>query len=297
MTESKRALVTGASGYIGSWIAQTLAGDGWTVAGLTRRDVVPVEPQPSRVTMYHVGRDYSTVLRAFEQMRPDVVFHLASVSLAMPGPEDVSSMIDANVLLVAQLADAMVATGVKCLVNAGTYWQYAHDGTVRPTTFYAATKQAAEVVLDYHTTRGIRVVTLVLHDVYGPNDPRPKLIPLLAGLAADASPVDLTAGTQTVDYVHVEDVSRAFVQAADWLLDRGAVRHERFMVRGQRPLALRNVVDLLADVRGVRLPIRWGKRPTRDHDIQEPWLSGAPVPGWTPRITLEEGFRQLLDQG
>jgi nucleoside-diphosphate-sugar epimerase len=295
MTEKPRALVTGATGYIGSHVARALAASGWAVAGLTRKPVSAAGAADSNgIRLYSVSESFATVRDAVESAAPNIVFHLAALSIANPSPADVDSMIRSNVLLLAQVAEAMRETGSRSLINTSTYWQFASDGSVRPLTLYAATKQAAESIIDFHVGRGLRAVTIILHDVYGPIDPRPKLLSQLAAIDPDAAPMDLSAGTQIVDYVYIDDVARAFVDAATRLLTNPSAAHERFVVRGQRPLALRSVVELLATTRGVTLPLNWGGRPSRDYDIQVPWLGGLPVPGWRPEVTLEEGLARLV---
>lgn len=295
MAERLRALVTGASGYVGSHVVRALASGGWEVAALTRRHVASDgERDATGVAMFTADGSFESVRLAVEKVRPTVVFHLAANTTAVPRADDVDPMLRSNVLLLAHLAEAVRLANTPCLVNTGTYWQFAPDGSARPNTLYAATKQAAESILDLHASRGLRVATLILHDVYGPADPRPKLLGQLAAVDPGAAPIDLSAGTQTVDYVYVDDAARAFVCAADWLRAKTSAGHERFVVRGQRPLTLREVVGLLAAARGVTLPIRWGLRPASDHDIHDPWLGGTPVPGWKPQVSLEQGLLRMV---
>jgi len=286
-----RALVTGATGFVGSHLLRHLRDSGWQVAVLTRK--------PTGTQSYLYSGETAEVMHAVADFQPDTVFHLASLFLAQHTPEQVTPLIACNVLLGTQLLEAMHAAGVRSLVNAGTGWQNFAGDAYLPVNLYAATKQAFEDILLYYVeTAGLRAVTLKLFDSYGPGDTRRKLLRLLLDCLRTGEPLGMSGGDQVLDLAHVDDICRAFLRgaelAAGLVADPSQTATAVYAVSGGQRRTLRAVVETLEQAAGRLLPIEWGARPYRDREVMVPW-SGPPVPGWQPAITLENGLRALLD--
>jgi nucleoside-diphosphate-sugar epimerase len=161
-------------------------------------------------------------------------------------------------------------------------------------SLYAATKQAFEALLDFYIdAHGFRAITLKLFDTYGPRDPRPKLLSLLATAAATGVALDLSAGEQLIDLVYIDDVVEAFVLAGQRLLSGASGASETYAVSSGSPVPLRQLVAQYAAVTGAQLNLRWGARPYRAREVMVPWNTGAALPGWAPTVSLEEGFRRV----
>lgn len=296
-TSAQRALVTGATGFIGGNLTRTLLEQGWPVSCLVRfgSDTSRL-PKGADLLVYDPSLGPRGLAELLRGVRPAVVFHLASRFLAGHTPEDISDLIASNVQFGAELLEAMSLSETSLLVNAGTSWQHYESRDYSPVNLYAATKQAFEALLQYYVeAAGVRAITLKLFDTYGPKDPRAKLMHLLGRVAASAQPLAMSPGEQLIDLVHVDDVIQAFLLAAQRLLDGGVIGAECYGVSSGRPLPLRDLVAVYARVSKRQLNIDWGGRPYRNREVMVPWSTGASLPEWHPTISLEEGIRRLLD--
>jgi nucleoside-diphosphate-sugar epimerase len=234
------------------------------------------------------------LLGIVESVRPQSVFHLASLFIAEHQLDQVEPLIASNVLFGTQLLEAMRAADVHRMVNVGTSWQHFHSDRVRPSCLYAATKQAFQDILDFYTDAyGMRVVTLKLFDTYGAGDPRKKLFYLLRNAYKTGAPLAMSAGEQLVDLVHIDDVIEAFKIAEARLCFGTEAQHEVYSVSSGSPLPLRGIVELYDEIIGHGLRIDWGARPYRSREVMIPWDGNPGLPDWTPKVSLADGLARM----
>jgi nucleoside-diphosphate-sugar epimerase len=288
---SPRAVVTGATGFIGGHLVHRLLREGWEVAVLTRSSSRVEDEFLRRCEVLLVDGDQQDLAPRVRRFAPDACFHLATHFVGVHEPEDVGPLVTANIELGTRLADALSACGDVAFVNTGTVWQH-HDGRAYgPSSLYAATKQAFAAVLQFFAEcTSLRAVTVELPDTYGPGDERVKLLQLLERAHRTGRPLQLSPGAQLVDFVHVDDVVRALVQAVP-LAGPSAPSYSI----GGRPMTVREFVAVVGEVLGSDVPVEWGARDYRPREMMHPWRYFPPLPGWVPTIDLREGLVAVLE--
>jgi nucleoside-diphosphate-sugar epimerase len=294
---ARRALLTGASGFIGARLAQRLLDEGWEVHLVLRPDSASAA-LPAPTPRLHVHRHDGSTMGLVDIMRaaaPQAVFHLASLFLAQHQPQDVERLVQANLLFSTQLAEAMAQCDVRLLVNTGTSWEHYEDADYDPVCLYAATKHAFSALLHYYAAcHGLRVATLKLFDTYGPGDTRPKVLNLLKRIANEGSQLAMSPGGQLIDLVYIDDVLDAYVQAWQVLADgTQAEPMADYGVSSGAPLPLRDLAALYAQVSGKPLAIDWGGRPYRPREVMVPWTRYQRLPGWQPKVALADGLARF----
>jgi nucleoside-diphosphate-sugar epimerase len=286
-----RALITGATGFLGGWLARRLVAAGWKV------DLV-VRPQSSikRLTglnaVVHVDDGLTPMHELVTAAAPDVCFHLAGYFIGTHTDSDIRRLVNDNVLFGTRLVDALSARGECRLVNLGTNWQNAGDESYHPAALYAATKQAFQDILQFYSEADrLKVATLKLFETYGPSDPRPKIVNLLLRAAATGRPLPVSPGEQLIDLVHVDDVASACVAAAGDLARNPQRSQQVYAVSSGAPVRLRKLVRDIEGIIGREVPVEWGKRSYRKREMFEPWDIAPAVPSWSPTVSLVEGIR------
>lgn len=290
-----KALLTGATGYLGGGLATALVADGHEVVAVVRTssDTTWLASLLGEARVLRYTDEPGSIESLVGSAGADAAFHLAACQDQGRGPESVRALVETNVLFGARFAEACATSGVAAFVSAGTYSTHATGGPeYHPASVYAATKRAFEDILAFYAgASSMRCITLELTDTYGPHDPRGKFLRLVAEASAAGQPLGATAGEQYVSLVHADDVADAFVHAAQGLL-AGDIAPGTYSVIADEILSLRAVVDVWREVTGREVDVRWGERPYPAGQIMRPFTERR-LPGWSPSVTLSNGLAQV----
>lgn len=228
-----RAIVTGGAGFIGSTLVdalQTLDFEVLVLDNLARGSIVNLDDafkRGAQLTQLDV-RDASAVGAAFAEFQPQLVFHLAAQIDVRSSMGDPGYDASVNVLGAINVFAASLVAGVQRVVNTSTGGAIYGETSVlptpetvapRPISAYGVSKLTAEQYARWFwQANGLDVVTLRYGNVYGPRqDPRGEagVIAIFCDrLLSGRRPTVFGDGTQTRDYVFVNDVAEANIAAA-----------------------------------------------------------------------------------
>ena len=241
-----RALVTGASGFIGGRLCALLVAEGHEVAALVRRP--GSEPAGTRPAVADLG-DGPALAGAVGEERPDVVFHLAA---EIATARDEQRLRAVNVDGTRRLVEACRGAGGPLLVFASTVVTgdaggrlLTEDEPLPVQTPYGRSKQDGErIVLE----SGLPAVVLRPSHVYGPGGWFAEEI--VGRIRAPGRLAVVGRGRNLWDVVHVDDVCSALLAAAS----QPAARGEIFHCADDEPIAYRDFMALTARALGVGRP-------------------------------------------
>jgi nucleoside-diphosphate-sugar epimerase len=287
----RRALVTGASGFIGGSLVQRLRAEGAEVHAVSR--TVRVDPD----VRWHEAdlADPAAVQRLVSGVQPELVFHLAGESRAARDLGLVLPTFHANLVSTVNLLAAAADTGCARVVLAGSL-EAPVDGVAAASSPYAVSKWAAAVYgRMFSDLYKLPVVTLRIFMTYGPGqqDVR-KLVPYVTLSLLRGERPKLTSGRREVDWVYVDDVADAHIAAAlgDGLRDGGAAD-----VGTGRLVSIRSLVEQLVEIVDPELEPEFGavedraSEQVRAADVE----AAAATLGWRPQVSLEEGLRRTVE--
>ncbi len=299
-----RVLITGASGYVGSNLAQYLTkSDGYKVFALVRptSDTSRLKMMGHKVELIEYALTPDSIEQAVAQAHPDVVVHLAALMILSPRPDQIKQLIDANILFGTLLVDAMVHHEARAMVNTGTFWEHMDDMEhYCPVNLYASSKRAFQDILKYYEcAEYLRFITLELHSVYGPYDPRPKILSLFKKSAISSEPVKLSPGNQVLDFVHIDDVVRAYEKAMWYVYNNKDCSSATVPIGSGNGLSLRKMAEVYEDCIKRPLNIEWEGISYRPREVMKSIANLGPakeILGWQPDFDIKSGIEHMLQE-
>lgn len=217
-----RALVTGATGFIGRYLVRELLDRGWQVICLSREQRIPTTPY---VTSLCVDFGSPESLRRHESSlgQLDAVFHLAALLPDRTEGYNPEPYIAVNTLGTAALLRMSVNIKVPVfifmsslsLIGKPLHLPITEEHPVQPEHPYFVSKLAAEHLCEQASkTHGLRAVSLRLTSPYGPGMAENTVLPRFVRAAIASEDITIHGtGQRTQNFVHVSDVVKACMLA------------------------------------------------------------------------------------
>lgn len=309
----KRALVTGAGGFIGSHLTEALVRSGVKTRALvhynSRGDwgqLALVDPAVRSEVEVLLGdiRDRSAMLQAVEGC--ELVFHLAALIGIPYSYQAVESYVDTNIRGTLNLLEACRACGVERMLHTSTSEVY---GTAQYTPIderhslhaqspYAASKVGADqLAYSYFAAFGVPVVIMRPFNTFGPRQSTRAVIPTIIAQALAGDRVHLGSTTPVRDFLYVADNARGYLAAA--AAEPAGVCGEVFNLGTGRGVTIGQVVELVGRHLGRSLEVvssEERQRPPQSEVFQ--LLASAEKTskqlGWQPQVSLETGLAETI---
>jgi len=265
---NKTVLITGHTGFKGSWLSQWLEMLGANVVGYS----IDIPTTPSHfellkdLSLHHtIGdiRDKKALLTLLEQHRPDFIFHLAAQPIVSTSYNDPIETFSTNAIGTATLLDALhihnqacvciVITSDKCYENVEWTWGYRETDQLGGKDPYSASKAAAEIV--YHSyfhsflkNSPIKSATVRAGNVIGGGDWAKDRIVVDTMLAySQNKSVEIRSPNATRPWQHVLEPLSGYLHLAHQLTLNASLNGESFNF-GPRAEQNRSVAELITDL-------------------------------------------------
>jgi UDP-glucose 4-epimerase len=301
-----RTLITGGAGFLGAALANRLVDEAHTV--LVLDDLTAGDPRRLHPEVLLTRGDVRDVPKLWTLLQGvDCVYHLAArvrVPESIHYPSDYSAV---NVGGTVALMEAMRDTGVRRVVFASSgalYGEQAHQPvherqTPNPNSPYGVSKLAAEYyVSTLGTLYDIETVSLRIFNAFGPGQELPPSYPpvvpqLLRQAQSGGSLVIFGDGTQTRDFVFVDDVLDALMTAAVATDVNRAVIN----IGSGRELSINELAAQVALVSGKKVNVLHNPgQPGGVSRLVADVGMARQLLGWRPCTELEQGLRLTLER-
>lgn len=296
-------LVIGAGGFIGANLFHCLRKVRDDVFGTVRRaGLWRLEDVPSKFLPAVNLLDPNSVRSVLHSVKARVFFNCSSFG-AYSFETSAELIYRTNFNCMVSLAQMLLDRDVTAYVHAGSSSEYGfnsdcptEDSPLRPDSHYAVSKGSAALALSYYgKALGLPCANLRLYSVYGPYEDSSRLIPALAWHALRGTLPPLVDAQISRDFIHVDDVCSAFLDAAYAM--GPDIHGESFNVGTGTKTTLGELVEITRREFSIANPPEFGSMPSRSWDRTD-WLCNPAKAreklGWSAQTALPEGLRSTV---
>jgi NAD dependent epimerase/dehydratase len=308
---SKRVLVTGADGFIGSHLVELLAAHGANVTALSLYNSLNdwgwLDGLPCLKDIRVVTGDIRDAHFCLELLKgAEVVFHLAALIPIPYSYRAPASYVETNVAGTLNVCQAAMAAGVQRLVHLSTSEVYGtaqyipidESHPLQPQSPYSATKIGADAIAkSFHSSFGLPVVIARPFNAYGPRQSARAVIPtIVSQLVAGRQEIMLGDTQTTRDFTFVKDTCRGLMAIAEMDGGMGDV----FNIGSNCEISIWNLFQTIARLMHSTAQVRTDeerKRP-ENSEVQRLCCDNQKLgsaTGFFPKTPLQEGLAQTIE--
>ncbi len=310
MAIEHRVLITGANGFVGSWLQRELE---------ARRQSHPITVIPVGHGLAS-GRNVDVtnneqVLQLVHDCRPTAIVHLAAVAAPTDARKAPRRAWDINVTGTMNLAYATMdaapdarfifvssseAYGASFIDAAGS--PLTEDAALKPMNVYGATKAAADILVGQLAYEGLKSIRFRPFNHTGPGQTDAYVVAAfakqLAEISAGLKPPVIHVGNLLAyrDFLDVRDVVRAYADAA--LAETPEAYGKAFNLASGQPRQIQSILDTLIRLSGLKIEVHVDAQRLRGSEVASASGDASTaqrVMGWQPKIAFEKTLADVFD--
>lgn len=301
---TRKVLVTGGAGFIGSHLVKRLVSGGADVTVLVRYnsviDNVRLAGHWDEITRITADIRDSDALRQLRDKSYDAIFHLAAFNHVGDSFFLVNESLMTNGVGTANLLECGVAYGRFVYVSSSEVYgvqdavPFQERMAPNPVSPYSIGKYGGELYALYKRHQGdLPIVCVRPFNTFGPYQSERAVIPELAIKCLRGIPVETTEGSQTREFNYVNNQIDGIMLAAE----REPPFAQVINIGSRHEIAIRDLAKLVHERTASRSELRLGaleERPTEIPRMSADYGLAAKILGWTPKIGFEEGLDRTL---
>lgn len=298
----KKAIVTGATGFVGGWLVKELVSQGVKVIAVVRSeesDIKALQQNDNiRIVVCPLEEINTLPLRILDE-DIDVFYHFAWAGTSGMNRADIKLQLS-NVTATCDAVKAASEVGCLKFVNAGSIMEYEAmqyipaDGT-KPglSNIYSTSKQAADFMAKtLAVSLKISYVNAIISNIYGAGEKSARLINTTIRKFLSKERTTFTHGEQLYDFIYVSDAARAF-----FLLGKSGKAYTSYYIGNPIPQPLKDFIIKIRNVVDENIKLTFGEMPFQGALLKYTEFEKEKLYkefGFETEITFEQGIQKTI---
>lgn len=298
----KNAIVTGANGFVGTWLVKKLCSQNVQVTAIikdTNENIDDIKQLPGLKIVYCELSEIANLVDRIDERGFDCFYHLAWVGSAGPLRANYETQL-LNSKYSCDAAKAAKELECKKFLCAGTITERIIDNVVEDSSIgvsqnmiYGAAKKNTRILLNiFCRSIGMPFVWMQFSNIYGPLNKSGNLISYALGELKKGNIPEFSQGNQPYDFVYISDIVNAI-----YLLGEKKVNHDFYFLGSGAPRLLKDYLVQIPTAMGEGAEIALGKRPDGGIVYNMEWFSIDELKkdtGFNNQYSFEEGLAETV---
>jgi len=290
----KKILVTGSTGFIGKSLVINLLKDNKSIYAIirkTKRNIKFSSKIKKKYKNYFpiFFKENYELKKKLSKLKPDVVVNLATNFIPNPNHNQLTNIIDSNVIFPTLILDICCNKKVLKFINLCSVAQCYKNKIDSPQNFYAMTKIMFKKSMSFYKKRNqnINFVNIYIGDTYGANDNRKKIFPTLLKNYIKNKRTTILTKKLKINIVHQDDI----VNGIKILINKKVISDD-YRIKSEKNIILSKLINKFNLDAKKKIKVLWlNKKISTLNDIKM-----KKIPGWKERYSVENSFCKDLNE-
>lgn len=281
----ERILISGVSGFIGRNLTQHLPSD--LICILTRSPEMHKESSFTVLNCSVLDDDLSQKIKCFN---PTIIIHLAGDSSMSRDLNSIDTLIQANVYFGVFLLEVASNCSTHTFINTTSSLIFENEKISLKSLYACSKKSFIDFATYYSSLSTIRIIHVVLYNVYGRGDEKMRAINYV--IKSLDTPVAMSPGMQELDLIHIDDVVNFFISLIQKISEFKS--NSYFYVGTSVPTSLRTLANCVEEITQKKCQIEWGAISYRENEVMSNVAPKIVYDFWKPKIELKQGLKKMM---
>ena len=236
------------------------------------------------------------IVKEIKTKKPNIIVNCSANQNLDMSKKNIPNILNSNLLSnILFINEALQYKNFKGFISFGSKWELGDKKNKKPLNFYAATKKANDIFFKFYENNKSALISLKIFDTYGVNDMRKKFLNDLLETYKKNKALNITAGKQYLDYVHINDLLKLILMIIKDIKLNKLKGFKSYTVSSKKPIRLIDLVKKLEKILSKNLKINIGKKKYRQNESVNPTLKVFNYPGWKPSHRLFNELKEIFD--